>query len=416
MTRWAGSFALLMAAWASSAWGQAPSEVYFTEPPNEAVVEGGPWITVSGRARSASPQPPGAFDVMLVLDTSGSTRNSSGLRVDPGGRFASGAPVGGFRSLPPGSHSILAAEVAAAMQFLDISNPATTRVGVITFAGAFQVQFLSGFAVGVAGSTNAWVQYPLTFDYEAVRRALLGVLRRGPDGGTDMGAGLRLTLRELLALQGTLSPARPEARKVALLLTDGFPTLPFGSVDVMDPGDLEAVLNAARVAAKGGVVIHTFCLGPEALSTPIACAEAARLTGGIFTPVRTPADIVNILPATPIGHVELVAVRNVTTGQMARSLSAAADGTFTAEIPLAPGANRLVVELHGSDGLQGSSAVVVYYRGGDVKIEVTKERERQVEIQVEQPLPRDRRLDLQVEQPLPRDRRLDLRIERPAPQ
>lgn len=386
--------ALLLASWVTDARAQGRSEVYFMEPSDGAVVESGPWVKVTGRARSLEPSGKALFDVMVVIDTSGSTRNPSGLRVNPEGGFTSTGS--GFWGRG-GDDSILAAEVGSAIRFLSISDRATTRVGVITFAGGHQ--FFSGWAV--PGSTNAWLEQPLTFDYEAVRAALLRILRRGPNGGTDMGAGLRLAIRELLALQGALSPPRPDARKVALLLTDGFPTLPFGSVNVMDPGDLEATVDAARVAAKGGIVVHTFCLGREALSAPIACSEVARVTGGIYTPVQTPGDIVNILPNTPIGNVELVAVRNATTGQMARSLSVSSDGIFTAEVPLAPGGNRLVVELHGGDGLVGSDAVVVHYRGQDVEIEVGKERERKLEIQIEQPRPRDGPLDPQGERPGP---------------
>lgn len=408
--------ALLAAAWATGAWAES-ADVFFREPPDGAVVEGGPWITVSGRARRLQPLPAPAFDVLLVIDTSGSTRNASGVRWRAGANAPAAAPGSPFAWWRGFGDSILAAEVAAAIQFLGISNPATTRVGVVTFAGAFQAQVLTGLALGVPGSTNAWVAHPLTFDYVAVQRALLEVLRRGPYGGTDMGAGLRLAVRELLSLEGAQGRPRLEARKVALLLTDGYPTLPLGSVDVMDPGDVDAVVSAARIAGRGGIVIHSFCLGPEALSAPIGCTEAARITGGTYTPVQTPADIVNILPTTPIGHVELVAVRNATTGQMARSLSVTADGTFTAELPLALGANRLVVELHGSEGIQGSAARVVHYRGGEVQIEVTKERDRNVEIQVDRPRPPDRRLDVTVEPAErlpPRERRLDLRIEQPG--
>lgn len=387
--------ALLLIPWVTAVRAQDGAEVYFMEPSDGAVVESGPWVKVTGRVRSLEPNPAKAlFDVMIVIDTSGSTRNPSGLRVSPEGGFTS---TGSGFWARGGDDSILAAEVGSAIRFLSISDRATTRVGVITFAGGHQ--FFSGWAV--PGSTNAWLEQPLTFDYEAVRAALLKILRRGPNGGTDMGAGLRLAIRELLALQGALSPPRPDARKVALLLTDGFPTLPFGSVNVMDPGDLEQALNAGRVAAKGGIVIHTFCLGREALSAPMACAEVARATGGIYTPVQTPGDIVNILPNTPIGNVELVAVRNATTGQMARSLSVSSDGIFIAEVPLAPGGNRLVVELHGGDGLVGSDAVVVHYRGQDVKIEVGKERERKLEIQIEQPRPRGGPLDPQGERPGP---------------
>lgn len=391
-SRW--SSAVVLAVWTGVAWAQTAGDVSFSDPSDGAVVEGGPWIKVTGRARGSSPPVSTAFDVMIVMDTSGSTAHASGLWVDPEGRFKTtggGSWSGWFRGQPA---SILDAEVAAAIQFLGVANRATTRVGVITFAGAFEV--MTGY--GIRGSTNARVAQPLTADYEAVRAALVGIRQRGSGGGTDMSAGLRLAVRDLLALKGTLSEPRPGVRKVALLLTDGYPTLPFGAVNSMDPANVEAVFNAARLAAKGGIVIHTFCLGPEALATPIACTGTARITGGLYNPVENPGDIVNVLPATPIGHVELLVVRNGTTGQMARSLSVSSDGVFTAEVPLAPGANRLVAELHGSGG-QGTATLVVHYRAGDVQVEVERARQPNVEIQVERPRPSDRQLDLRIERP-----------------
>jgi len=233
---------------------------------------------------------------------------------------------------------------------------------------------------------NAWLDQPLTADYAAVRAALTRIGQRGSSGGTDMAAGLRLAIRELLVLGGARSPARGEARKVALLLSDGFPTLPFGSVASMESGDVEVTLSAARVAAKGGIVVHSFCLGPEALSAPVACREAARLTGGTFSSVERPADIVSLLPRTPVGRVDLVAVRNATTGQLARSVSVGADGGFSAEVELAPGANQLLVELHGP-GPRVTGTIVVHYGGRDVDIEVNKQRERTLELQIERPAP-----------------------------
>ncbi|MFQ5521496.1 MAG: VWA domain-containing protein, partial [Candidatus Methylomirabilia bacterium] len=271
MVRATRLFTLLMALWATMVSAQSEPEVYFTDPPDGAVVTGEPSVKVTGRARSAEPEPM-SFDVMIVMDTSGSTRNFSGLRSR-----------GTFELFQGAGSSILDAEVGAVNQFLGVLDRRTTRIGIITFAGAHQT--FSGFAV--PGSINAWVEQPLTSDYEAVRRVLLHIMRRGSNGGTDMAAGLRLAIRELLSLQGAVSRPHPGARKVALLLTDGFPTLPFGSVNDMDPQDEDATINAARVAATGGILIHTFCLGPEALSRPRACTEAARVTGGLPTPVRT---------------------------------------------------------------------------------------------------------------------------------
>jgi hypothetical protein len=362
------SLAVLVAAWPAAATAGPSAEAYFTAPADGAIVQGSPWVRVTGQARGAEAPAPAAIDVMLVIDTSGSTSNSAGARD-------------GIAGLLGGGPSILHAELEAARAFLDATDPATTRVGIVRFAGDFE--FLTGSAR--SGSVNAWVEQPLTGDYAAVRATLGRIRQRGSHGGTDMAAGLRLAIRELLGLPEARSQAR-EARKVALLLTDGFPTLPFGSVAVMDSGDVDVTLAAARVAAKGGIVVHSFCLGPEALSAPMACREAARLTGGIYSPVERPADIVSVLPRTPVGRVELVAVRNATTGRLARSVSVRPDGGFSAEVELAPGANQLVVELHGP-GPRVSGAIVVHYGARDVEIDVNRQREPTLELKIERPAP-----------------------------
>jgi hypothetical protein len=362
-------------------WAQGEPEVYFSSPQAGTTIEGAPWVTVTGRARGPRVETTAKFDVMLVLDTSGSTASPSrGLL----GSVGWGGLGGGLR-LPRtlARESILGAEVAAALNFLAQVDSVRTRLGVVTFAEGYQT------AKG-AGPANALVVQPLTFDLQAVRSALSRVLDRGSDGGTDMAAGLRLAVKELLSLGGAASPARPDARKVALLLTDGFPTLPFGKGGGMEPGDLDITLNAARVAAKGGVLVHTFCLGPEALGTPVACTEIARITNGRHHLIETPADIVEILPRTPIARVELLAVRNVTTNQMARSLTVGPDGQFTAAVPLAPGENQVVVDLLGGGRVHKSASLVVRYGQRDIQIQVDRERQRSLDIQIEVERPASR--------------------------
>jgi Mg-chelatase subunit ChlD len=361
----------------ASAWAQGESEVYFSSPQTGAAIEGQPWVTVTGRARGPRVEPTMGFDVMLIMDTSGSTATPSrGLLGSVGWRGIGGGII--RLPKPLAAESILGAEVTAALNFLTQVDSARTRIGVVTFAEAYET-------ANGTGTANALVVQPLTFDQKAVRSALLRVLARGSDGGTDMAAGLRLAVRELLSLEGAASPPRPEARKVGLLLTDGFPTLPFGGGRAMQPGDLDITLNAARVAAKGGILVHTFCLGPEALGKPAACTEIARISGGRHHLVETPADIVDILPRTSIASVELLSVRNVTTGQMARTLTVGPDGQFTAEVPLAPGENRVIADLLGGAGLRKSAELVVRYGQPDVRIQVDQDRERSLQIQIERP-------------------------------
>jgi Mg-chelatase subunit ChlD len=367
--------ALALVGTAASVWGQGEPEVYFSSPQAGAAIEGQPWVTVTGRARGPRVEPTTGFDVMLIIDTSGSTATPSRGVL---GSIGWGGIGGGVIRVPKAlaRESILGAEVTAALNFLAQVDGARTRLGVVTFAEAYETG---------TGTANAVVVQPLTFDQRAVRSALLRVLARGSDGGTDMAAGLRLAVRELLSLEGAASPPRPDARKVGLLLTDGFPTLPFGGGNAMESGDLDITLNAARVAAKGGILVHTFCLGPEALGKPAACTEIARITGGRHHLVETPADIVDILPRTSIARVELLSVRNVTTGQMARTLTVGPDGQFTAEVPLAPGENRVIADLLGSAGVRKSAELVVRYGQPDVRIQVDQDRERSLQIQIERP-------------------------------
>ena len=369
--------ALALVGTVASAWGQGEPEVYFSSPQAGAAIEGQPWVTVTGRARGPQVEPTTGFDVMLIIDTSGSTATPSRGVL---GSIGWGGMGGGVIRLPKAlaRESILGAEVTAALNFLAQVDGARTRLGVVTFAEAFET-------ANGTGTANALVVQPLTFDQRAVRSALLRVLARGSDGGTDMAAGVRLAVRELLSLEGAASPPRPDARKVGLLLTDGFPTLPFGGGHGMEPGDLDITLNAARVAAKGGILVHTFCLGPEALGKPAACTEIARITGGRHHLVETPADIVDILPRTSIARVELLSVRNVTTGQMARTLTVGPDGQFTAEVPLAPGENRVIADLLGGAGVRKSAELVVRYGQPDVRIQVDQDRERSLQIQIERP-------------------------------
>ena len=354
----------IAAAMALAAPAADAARVEFVDPRDGAVVQQ-PEVRVRGRAEHDRPGA-SAFDVMLVIDVSGSTR------VPVAAASSSGLVIGGALGevLRMGGPTILDVQMTAAERFVDAADRQSTRIGVVTFSEAHSAQ---------GGAT---VEQPLTTDYGAVRRTLQRIQSRTPTGGTDMVSGIRLAIRELRALSGAVSAARPEAKKVGLLLTDGFPTLPFPNQRALDPRNVAVTLDAVHVAARADIVIHTFCLGREALAAPVVCRDAAGITGGTYNPVQNPGDIVTLLPATRIADVAVVSVRNATTGQLARKLDVAADGRFTADVPLSPGANRLVVQVPGAE----AASVVVHYQP-DVKIQVERDPSRDVHIQVERPQP-----------------------------
>ncbi len=306
-------------------------------------------------ADSAGPQ---SFDVMIVLDVSNSTRAASGGDIDGDGvvgidpyneLLPPGALPPGVRSTDP-DDTILNAQVRAALALLEGLDARRVRVGLISFAGDVDP------ATGRRRSPNqqdAWLEAPLTDDFASMRRSLAGILARGPHGATNFAAGIRLAVTELSGLSGAQSRARPEARKVALLLTDGLPTLPVGRGTDVDPGDEEAALRAADLAHAAGVSINTYAIGPEALKYPRVATEIARMTLGTYTPVQSPDDVIALLAGTTFANVEDVVFTNLTTGDFSTDVRLAPDGNFTGYLPMREGRNRVRIVALASDGTRG---------------------------------------------------------------
>ncbi len=300
------------------------------------------------------------FDVVIVIDTSGSTFEPTGVDVNRNGVVGAATFGGlfGIGSTDPGD-SILAAEIAAAHQLLAGLDPRSTRVGVVTFAGDPEPQ--RGL-FGRKAPPPAITEEPLTTEYDRVRRALHGVLQRGPAGATHMAAGVDQAIIELRGFSGALSQPDPKSEKIVLFLTDGQPTLPAGPG--FDSANVSAVLRAAERAKRAGVRFHAFAIGPEALAGPVAAVELAARTGGYFTPVRNPGDIVHVVEQVRFSNVESVTFTNLSTGEAARHVAVNADGSFGALVPLQAGLNRIQVAAVADDGSRAEQVVQVSYVPG----------------------------------------------------
>jgi hypothetical protein len=302
---------------------------------------------------------PREFDVMLIIDVSGSTAAASGVDVDGDG-VAGINPQ--FELVPAGTYppnltntdvgdSILAAEIKAAEALIGTLDSKRVRVGIISFSGEMNPQ--TGKRVRF-DQRDAWVEVPITDDFDSVRRGLGQILARGPNGGTDFAAGVRLAVTELAGLSGAKSVPRPRAKKIALFLTDGVPTFPIGTGSAMDSGDVEAALNAARLAHKAGVTVNTYALGPNALTDPVAATEIARITLGTFLPVRNPGDIISFLQGVTFANVDDVVFTNLTTREVSTDVDLNPDGSFTGFVPVTEGINRVRVTALATDGGSGS--------------------------------------------------------------
>jgi Mg-chelatase subunit ChlD len=312
---------------------------------------------------------PTQFDVMLVLDVSGSTKYPSGIDVDEDGELGESQSA-----LVPGTpdtintdpdDSVFAASIKAGKALLDGLEPSRVRIGLVTFSGEIDPKSLMRRS---PTQTDAWLEQPLTSDFAQVQAALEAVYRRGPTGATNMEAGVKLALRELAGLSGAASQPRPGAKRVILFLTDGKPSLPFGKGNVEDQADIEATVAAAQLSRAAGITLNVYGLGPEAIDYPIAATEMARATGGLYTPVRRPGDIVALLTGVSFANIDDVVAVNTTTGEMAgpNDIELRPDGSFQGFVPVRAGRNVIRVSALASDGSRGSQEIEIQFQPQDL--------------------------------------------------
>jgi hypothetical protein len=350
------------------------------------------------------------FDVMIVIDTSKSTIDATG--VDINGNGVIGRPYLGrvgsifdMGSTDPGD-SILAAEVAAARQMVRGLDPRSTRVGLVTFAGEPPG---SGGLFGGAPPRPAVTIEPLTDDYSRIERGLDQILAREPDGSTHMAAGVDQATIELRGYRGGQSKPDPKSEKLVLFFTDGQPTLPYGTG--FDADNVRAVLRAASRAARAGIRIHSFAIGPDALDGPVATVEMASRTDGYFTPVRHPGDLVEVIEEVSFANLESVALRNLSKKVDAAYFRSTADGSWAGLVELDPGKNLLEVLARASDGTASTRTLEVVMEPGAPAASVPEELAAQRNWLLEECLREVKRVRLTAEQERAEQVRKDLLVE-----
>ncbi|MCP4037596.1 MAG: VWA domain-containing protein [bacterium] len=336
---------------------------------------------IRGSARSGTKDPLD-FDVMIAIDVSKSTRFPSGIDVDEDGET-------GFNPLEelvaPGTYpedvvcsdpddSILGAEIKAARMLVDSLSAGRSRVGVLTFSG--EVDLDSGER-NSPDQKDAILRVPLTDDFAAVLSVLDTIRGEGSHGATNFSAAIRLAVVELVGLTGAQSETRPKARRLLQFLTDGVPTFPYGRGDTPDPEDTEEAIRAARLARKAGLTINSFALGRYALESPVATTEMARLTGGAYTPVRNPGEILAFLRSVSFANIEDVVITNLTTSDISYDVHLSPDGSFSGFVPVGLGRNEVQVTVLASDGGENSVSLDVdFEQAGLSENELVAELER----------------------------------------
>jgi hypothetical protein len=331
----------------------APGRIELTVeyPPDDSVVnQSACGVFVAGRALAVQSETP-RLDIVIVLDTSRSTSEPTGVDLDGDGVvgepvLAREGPIFIERNSDP-DDSVLAAEVAAARLILRGLDPRRTRLSVVTFAGeAADARRPQGAHPSSQPATTA---APLTSDHTRVDLALADVLAREPTGNTHMAAGLDLATRELATGAGS--------ERLVIFFTDGQPTLPHGPARERE--NILAVFDAADRAARAGIRIHSFAVGADALEGPLAVVEMAARTGGSFTAVPDPGDLPQLMRDLHFTGLRDVAVRNATTETDADLFRLAADGSWIGFLQLKPGPNRIELVARADWGADASRELEV---------------------------------------------------------
>lgn len=183
-----------------------------------------------------------------------------------------------------GRDILLALDLSGSMEKRDFSldGQPISRLDAVKRVASRFVAARRGDRIGlVVFGDRAYVAQPLTFDVDAVARAI-DEARIGISGrATTISDGLGLAIRRLSASD---APTR-----IVVLLSDGVDTA--GSVGAVD---------AARLAARHGIRVHSIALGPDDLETRPKSRDAvdaatlrgvAEASGGTSFRVRGMADL-----------------------------------------------------------------------------------------------------------------------------
>jgi Mg-chelatase subunit ChlD len=190
----------------------------------------------------------------------------------------------------------------------------------------------SDIQIGVVSfDWEARLLQPLTRNRADAIKQLQNMVR---DGGTDIADGIDMAVAELDA------NARPDSTRILMLFTDG-------------KSNERKARKAMENARARGIVVHTLLLGEDEEGMAIM-REIAGGTGGSFVQVTDPARLPDAFLNLRTTGVESVALTVNGGGAIPARL---AGGSFSAEVPLAHGENRIMAVATGLDGSTATTEV-----------------------------------------------------------
>jgi Mg-chelatase subunit ChlD len=275
----------------------------------------------------------GKHDVVIVIDRSGSTFRASGVDVDGDGivgrQFPGDPPEEIVLWTTDFGDTIVSAETLAARRLVERLDPATTRMGIITFGG------------------NAKVEARLGSTREQLLAALDGLQPWPNENGTNMYGALETAID---LFESAPHEAGPPRQREILLLSDGVPTSPPIPMGAAQRISVHAAENAARAHAR----IYAYALGPTAGAARDRFEEIVRANGGELLVLEAPGDIVEFVPYLSWTSIKGVRLENATSGEGGRAVRLFPDGTFDGFAPLQQGRNELRFTATSQEGTEAS--------------------------------------------------------------
>ena len=188
----------------------------------------------------------------------------------------------------------------------------------------------------VAFDSRSELAQPMTSDREKV----IDVLRQLPrNGNTNLAAGIDAAVAELE------QHGRPDSSRVIMLFTDGM-------------SSKNKAYDAAVEATKKGITIQTLLLGRSAQGTRIL-DTIAWATGGSFLPVADPSKLPEAFLNLRTTGVDSVTLSVNGSAPVPAKL---AGGTFSANLPIEMGENRIVAHATSLDGDTKETEITVNVR------------------------------------------------------
>jgi hypothetical protein len=262
-------------------------------------------------------------DIVLLIDTSGSTFDPAGYDVDGDGKVGRRLRSADdpFRSWNPRRQcsdpgdTIRAAELAAARSLAsELSRSGRVRLAIVGFDGA------------------AHTLAPLGEPSGAAEHAI-EVLENSLEAGESNLAG---ALDHAAALLGSGEPGR--ARSV-VLLSDGLAEHRGAS----DDGARLAAAEAADRLGELGIRVHSFGLAAPGSEGAAVLETVSARSGGSWVAVDDLAELAEWLLRLELSPLEQLDLRNASTDLPARAVRVLPGGAFDGVVPLAPGLNRIEV-------------------------------------------------------------------------